>query len=146
MTRPSTLLLSAAALLLAACAPKNPVLTVSGGRVEYIYAGGANAADASALGVMGPSVADKKALAAEKCVKWESVMAKKPCRVRTKKPNAWGVYDVVGQGRTICRETEGVDEKGRPMHVQLGPDGIAEKSFVGEWGWNSTLRLALGEE
>ncbi len=109
-------------------------------------AGGANAADASALGVMGPSVADKKALAAEKGVKWESVMAKKPCRVRTKKPNACGVYDIVGQGRTICRETEGVDGKGRPMHIQLGPDGIAEKSLVGEWGWNSTLRLALGDE
>ena len=109
-------------------------------------AGGANAADASALGVMGPSVADKKVLAAEKGVKWESVMAKKPCRVRTKEPNVWGVYDVVGQGRTICRETEGVDKKGRPMHIQLGPDGIAEKSLVGEWGWNSTLRLALGEE
>ena len=109
-------------------------------------AGGANAADASALGVAGPSVADKRALAAEKGVKWESVMAKMPCRVRTKNPNAWGVYDIVGQGRTICRETEGSDEKGRPKHVQLGPDDIAERSLVGEWGWNSTLRLALGEE
>ena len=109
-------------------------------------AGGANAADASALGVAGPSVADKKAHAAEKGAKWESVMAKMPCRVRTKEPNAWGVYDVVGQGRTICRETEGADEKGRPKHVQLGPDDIAERSLVGEWGWNSTLRLALGEE
>ena len=109
-------------------------------------AGGANAADASALGVAGPSVADKRALAAEKGVKWESVMAKMPCRVRTKNPNAWGVYDIVGQGRTICRETEGADEKGRPKHVQLGPDDIAERSLVGEWGWNSTLRLALGEE
>ena len=109
-------------------------------------AGGANAADASALGVAGPSVADKRALAAEKGVKWESVMAKMPCRVRTKDPNAWGVYDIVGQGRTICRETEGLDEKGRPKHVQLGPDDIAERSLVGEWGWNSTLRLALGEE
>ena len=109
-------------------------------------AGGANPADASVLGVLGPSAADKKALAREAGVKWESVMAKKPCRVRTKKPNAWGVYDVVGQGRTICLETEGVDKKGRPMHIQLGPDGIAEKSLVGEWGWNSTLRLALGEE
>ena len=109
-------------------------------------AGGANAADASALGVEGPSVADKKALAAEKGAKWESIMAKMPCRVRTKQPNAWGVYDIVGQGRTICRETEGADEKGRPKHIQLGPDGIAEKSLVGEWGWNSTLRLALGKE
>ena len=109
-------------------------------------AGGANAADASALGVAGPSVADKKALAAEKGAKWESVMAKMPCRVRTKNPNAWGVYDIVGQGRTICRETEGSDEKGRPKHVQLGPEDIAERSLVGEWGWNSTLRLALGDE
>ena len=109
-------------------------------------AGGANAADASALGVAGPSVADKRALAAEKGVNWESIMAKMPCRVRTKEPNAWGVYDIVGQGRTICRETEGADEKGRPKHVQLGPDDIAERSLVGEWGWNSTLRLALGEE
>ena len=109
-------------------------------------AGGANAADASALGVAGPSVADKKALAAEKGAKWESVMAKMPCRVRMKEPNAWGVYDVVGQGRTICRETEGADEKGRPKHVQLGPDDIAERSLVGEWGWNSTLRLVLGDE
>lgn len=109
-------------------------------------AGGANAADASALGVKGPSIADKKALAAEKGVKWESVMAKMPCRVRTKNPNAWGVYDIVGQGRTICRETEGSDEKGRPKHVQLGPEDIAERSLVGEWGWNTTLRLALGEE
>ena len=109
-------------------------------------AGGANAADASALGVAGPSVADKRALAAEKGVKWESVMAKMPCRVRTKNPNAWGVYDIVGQGRTICRETEGSDEKGRPKHVQLGPEDIAERSLVGEWGWNTTLRLALGEE
>ncbi len=109
-------------------------------------AGGANAADASALGVAGPSVADKRALAAEKGAKWESVMAKMPCRVRTKNPNAWGVYDIVGQGRTICRETEGADEKGRPKHVQLGPDDIAERSLVGEWGWNSTLRLALGDE
>ena len=109
-------------------------------------AGGANAADASALGVAGPSVADKRALAAEKGVKWESVMAKMPCRVRTKKPNAWGVCDIVGQGRTICRETEGEDEKGRPKHVQLGSDDIAEKSLVGEWGWNSTVRLVIGEE
>ena len=109
-------------------------------------AGGANAADASALGVTGPSVADKKSLAAEKGVKWESVMAKMPCRVRTKEPNAWGVYDIVGQGRTICRETEGADEKDRPMHVQLGPDDIAERSLVGEWGWNSTVRLVIGEE
>ena len=109
-------------------------------------AGGANAADASVLGVLGPSVADKKAHAAEKGVKWESVMAKMPCRVRTKNPNAWGVYDIVGQGRTICRETGGADEKGRPKHVQSGPDDIAERSLVGEWGWNTTLRLALGEE
>ena len=109
-------------------------------------AGGANAADASALGVAGPSVADKKAHAAEKGAKWESIMAKMPCRVRTKNPNAWGVYDIVGQGRTICRETEGADEKGRPKHVQLGPEDIAERSLVGEWGWNTTLRLALGEE
>ena len=43
-------------------------------------------------------------------------------------------------------EAEGSDEKGRPKHVQLGPDDIAESSLVGEWGWNSTLRLALGEE
>ena len=109
-------------------------------------AGGANAADGSALGVLGPSVADKKSLAAEKGAKWESVMAKMACRVRMKEPNAWGVYDIVGQGRTICRETEGSDEKGRPKHVQLGPDDIAERSLVGEWGWNSTLRLALGDE
>ena len=109
-------------------------------------AGGANAADASALGMAGPSVADKKAYAAEKGAKWESVMAKMPCRVRMKEPNSWGVYDIVGQGRTICRETVGVDGKGRPMHIQLGPDGIAEKSLLGEWGWNSTLRLALGEK
>ena len=109
-------------------------------------ADGANAADASALGVLGPSVADKKTLAAQGGTQWESGMAKRPCRVRTKPPNAWGVYDIVGQGRTICRETEGADEKGRPKHVQLGPDDIAERSLVGEWGWNSTLRLALGEE
>ena len=109
-------------------------------------AGGTIAADGSALGVEGPSVADKKVLAAEKGVKWEGVMAKMPCRVRTRQSNAWGVYDIVGQGRTICRETEGADEKGRPKHVQLGPDDIAERSLVGEWGWNSTLRLALGEE
>lgn len=114
--------------------------------VVALTAGGSNAANASALGVAGPSVADKRALAAEKGVKWESVMAKMPCRVRTKNPNAWGVYDIVGQGRTICRETEGSDEKGRPKHVQLGPEDIAERSLVGEWGWNSTLRLALGEE
>ena len=109
-------------------------------------AGGADAADASALGVMGPSVADKKALVAKRGGKWDSGMAKMPCRVRTKKPNSWGVYDIVGQGRTICRETDGADKNGRPMHVQLGPDDIAEKSLVGEWGWNSTIRLALGED
>ena len=109
-------------------------------------AGGADAADASVLGVAGPSVADKKVLAAENGVAWSGVMAKMPCRVRTKRPNAWGVYDVVGQGRTICRETDGMDEEGRPKHIQLGPDGVAERSLVGEWGWNSTLRLALGED
>ena len=109
-------------------------------------AAGADAADASALGVMGPSVADKKSLAEASGVKWESGMTKRPCRVRTKPPNAWGVYDVVGQGRTICRETEGADEKGRPKHVQLGPDDMAELTLVGEWGWNSTLRLAVGED
>ena len=98
------------------------------------------------LGVAGPSVADKKVLAAENGVAWSGVMAKMPCRVRTKRPNAWGVYDVVGQGRTICRETDGTDEEGRPKHIQLGPDGMAERSLVGEWGWNSTLRLALGED
>ena len=61
-------------------------------------------------------------------------------------PKRVGRYDIVGQGRTICRETEGSDEKGRPKHVQLGPEDIAERSLVGEWGWNTTLRLALGEE
>ena len=109
-------------------------------------AGGANAADASALGVMGPSVADKKAVAAEKGDKWESVKAKLPCRVRTKCPNAWGVYDIVGQGRTICRETEVSQTDGKVRHVQLGPDSVSDRSLVGEWGWNSTLRLALGED
>ena len=109
-------------------------------------AGGANAADASALGVLGPSVADKKALASKNGIKWESVMAKLPCRVRTKAPNAWGVYDVVGQGRTICRETDTSPTDGKVRHVQLGPDDVAERSTVGEWGWNSTIRLVLGED
>ena len=92
------------------------------------------------------TVINKKVLAAANGVAWSGVMAKMPCRVRTKRPNAWGVYDVVGQGRTICRETDGTDEEGRPKHIQLGPDGMAERSLVGEWGWNSTLRLALGED
>lgn len=107
-------------------------------------AGGANAADASVLGVLGPSVADKKRQAEELGVKWESVMAKLPCRVKTKKPNAWGVYDIVGQGRTICNETVINSKDGKTVHLQLGPDSVYEKSTVGEWGWNSTLRLALG--
>jgi formylglycine-generating enzyme required for sulfatase activity len=107
-------------------------------------AGGANAADESVLGVLGPSVADKKRQAEEFGVKWESVMAKLPCRVKTKKPNAWGVYDIVGQGRTICNETVINSKDGKTVHLQLGPDSVYEKSTVGEWGWNSTLRLALG--
>ena len=107
-------------------------------------AGGANAADASALGVLGPAVADKKEIAAKDGTKWNGTMAKLPCSARTKPPNAWGVYDVVGQGRTICRETKVKD--GKTMHVQLGPDDIAERSLVGEWGWNSTVRVALGED
>ena len=109
-------------------------------------AGGANAADASALGVLGPSVADKKALASQNGIKWESMMAKLPCRIRTKSPNAWGVYDVVGQGRTICRETETSPGDGKVRHVQLGSDDVSERSTVGEWGWNSTIRLVLGED
>ena len=109
-------------------------------------AGGANAADASALGVLGPSVADKKAIALQSGIKWESVMAKLPCRVRTKAPNVWGVYDIVGQGRTICRETETSTMDGKVRHVQLGSDDVAERSTVGGWGWNSTIRLALGED
>jgi serine/threonine protein kinase len=107
-------------------------------------AGGVNAADESALGVFGPSRADKKRYAEELGVKWESVMAKMPCRVRTKKPNAWGVYDIVGQGRTICRETTTNSKDGKIVHLQLGPESVYQKSTVGEWGWNSTLRLALG--
>jgi hypothetical protein len=107
-------------------------------------AGGANAADASVLGVLGPSLADKRREAEEIGVKWESVMAKLPCRVKTKKPNAWGVYDIVGQGRTICNETVINSKDGKTVHLQLGPDSVYEKSTVGEWGWNSTLRLALG--
>jgi len=107
-------------------------------------AGGMNAADASVLGVLGPAVADKKAAAARDGIKWEFAMVKLPCRVRTKPPNAWGVYDVVGQGRTICRETE--QKNGKTRNLQLGPDDVAERSTVGEWGWNSTLRLALGVE
>lgn len=114
--------------------------------VEASTAGGANTADASALGVLGPSVADKKDAAASVGVAWDPVMAKLPCRVRTKPPNAWGVYDVVGQGRTICRETEVSPKDGKTHHLQLGPDDVAERSTVGEWGWNSTLRLVLGEE
>lgn len=109
-------------------------------------AGGANAADASALGVLGPSVADKKTLAAQSGTKWDSGMTKLPCRVRTKPPNAWGVYDIVGQGRTICREAEASPKDGKTRHLQLGPDDVAERSTVGEWGWNSTVRIALGEE
>ena len=106
-------------------------------------AGGANAADASALGVLGPSIADKKALARETGIKWDSGMTMRPCRVKSKPPNAWGVYDIVGQGRTICRETEVSPKDGTTRHLQLGPDDIAEQSTVGEWGWNSTIRLAL---
>lgn len=109
-------------------------------------AGGANPADASVLGVLGPSAADKKALAREAGVGWKSAMARLPCRVRTKPPNKWGVYDIVGQGRTICRETAGADGNGRPMHVQLGPDDIAARSLAGEWGWDGTVRLCLGED
>lgn len=109
-------------------------------------ADGANAADASALGVLGPSLDDKKALAKEAKMEWDSGMTKRPCRVRSKPPNAWGVYDIVGQGRTICRETAVSPKDGKTKHVQLGPDSVAESSLVGEWGWNSTLRLALGED
>ena len=109
-------------------------------------ADGANAADASVLGVLGPSVADKKTLAAQGGIKWESGMTKRPCRVRTKPPNAWGVYDIVGQGRTICRETEISPKDGKTRHLQLGPDDVAERSTVGEWGWNSTIRIALGKD
>ena len=109
-------------------------------------ADGANAADASALGVLGPSVADKKTLAAQSGIRWESSMTKLPCRIRAKPPNVWGVYDIVGQGRTICRETEVSPKDGKTRHLQLGPDDVAERSTVGEWGWNSTIRLALGKE
>jgi hypothetical protein len=109
-------------------------------------ADGTNAADASALGVLGPAVADKKSIAERDGVKWNSGMTKLPCRVRTKPPNAWGVYDIVGQGRTICRETSVSPEDGKICHLQLGPDDVSERSTVGEWGWNSTVRLALGEE
>ena len=91
-------------------------------------------------------MADKKASAERDGVKWKSGMAKLPCRVRTKPPNAWGVYDIVGQGRTICRETSVSPEDGKTRHLQLGPDDVSERSTVGEWGWNSTVRLALGEE
>ena len=108
-------------------------------------ADGANAADASALGVLGPSVADKKVCVAQDGNVWNPGLTKLPCRVRTKPPNAWGVYDIVGQGRTICRETE-VSSDGKTRHVQLGPDDVAERSTVGEWGWNSTIRLVLGRD
>ena len=107
-------------------------------------AGGANAADESVLGVLGPSIADKKRQAEEFGVKWESVMAKLPCRIKTKKPNAWGVYDIVGQGRTICSETATNSKDGKTVHLQLGPESVYQKSIVAEWGWNSTLRLAIG--
>ena len=107
-------------------------------------AGGANAADESALGVLGPSVADKKRHAEELGIKWESVMAKLPCRIKTKKPNSWGIYDIVGQGRTICSERAINSKDGKTVHLQLGPESVYQKSTVGEWGWNSTLRLALG--
>ena len=122
------------------CLPSVKQLTVAS------TAGGANAADASALGVLGPSLADKKTLAKEAGITWDSGMTKRPCRVRSKPPNAWGVYDIVGQGRTICRETEVSPKDGTVRHLQLGPDDVAERSTVGEWGWNSTVRLALGEE
>ena len=107
-------------------------------------AGAANAADESALGVLGPSVVDKKRHAEELGIKWESVMAKLPCRIKTKKPNVWGIYDIVGQGRTICSETATNSKDGKTVHLQLGPESVYQKSTVGDWGWNSTLRLALG--
>lgn len=107
-------------------------------------AGGANAADGSALGVTGPSLADKKAAWAAAGRKWNPGLAKQPCRVRVGKPNAWGIYDIVGQGRTICRETEVSRDGGNVRRFQLGPDSIADVSTVGEWGWNSTVRLAAG--
>ena len=122
------------------CLPSEKQLVVASS------ADGANSADASALGVLGPSLADKKAVAEAAGVKWNSGMTKLPCRVRTKPPNAWGVYDIVGQGRTICRETEVSPTDGKLRHLQLGPDSVAERSTVGEWGWNSTIRLALEEE
>ena len=109
-------------------------------------ADGANAADESVLGVLGPSVADKKSLADADGIKWKSVMAKLPCRVKTKRANDWGVYDIVGQGRTICRETTFCTKDGKMRHVQLGPESVCQKSSVGEWGWNSTLRLVIGED
>ncbi len=107
-------------------------------------ADGACAADASVIGVLGPSKADKKSAAEASGVKWKGVMARLPCRVRTKKPNPWGVYDVVGQGRTICSDTEVSPKDGKTVHVQLGPDSVSDRSTVGEWGWNSVLRLAIG--
>ena len=122
------------------CLPSARQLTVA------CTADGANAADASSLGVLGPSIADKKVLAKEAGRQWDSGMTKRPCRVRSKPPNDWGVYDIVGQGRTICRETEISPKDGTTRHLQLGPDDVAERSTVGEWGWNSTIRLALGED
>jgi serine/threonine protein kinase len=107
-------------------------------------AGGANAADESVLGVFGPSSADKKKYIEDLGIIWDNVMAKLPCRVKTKKPNAWGIYDIVGQGRTICGETLISSKDGKTFHLQLGPDSIYDRSTVGEWGWNSTLRLAIG--
>lgn len=107
-------------------------------------AGGANPADASVLGVLGPAKADKITVAEADGIKWRADMVQLPCRVKIKPPNAWGVYDVVGQGSTICRET-GV-KKGKPAHVQLGPDDVSEQTLVGEYSWNSTIRLALGAE
>jgi len=121
------------------CLPSVKQLTVAS------TADGANTADASALGVLGPSLADKKALAENAGIKWDSGMTLRPCRVRTKPPNAWGVYDIVGQGRTICRDTVSSD-KGEVRHIQLGPDDVAKQSTVGKWGWNSTIRLALEED
>lgn len=130
----------------ARCLPKGALFRLPSEK-ELIFAStadGANAADESVLGVLGPSVADKKRQVEELGVKWESVMAKLPCRIKTKKPNAWGVYDIVGQGRTICSERAINSKDGKTVHLQLGPESIYQKSTVGEWGWNSTLRLALG--
>lgn len=139
--------------------------------LEYaMTSGGKDRISSLSVGVLGPSVDDKRAYAASTGSKWRSEMKILPIRVATKRPNTWGFYDIVNNGQTMVldRVASGIgcrmaadesiayaDEEVDPLAWDEGRDGVSwmsrgdglfQRVRIGNYDYRATIRVCLGPD